>query len=124
VDHQCIHRIAESFDAAKGCREERPPSRLSRAEPADWISLLVRTITTPQANANPNVEIRTGDFQRGPQIIVRFADTQQHPAVCLPADHRLQRPASCAMTAATWSAASLGAYVGVRARKRPRWRRV
>jgi hypothetical protein len=37
------------------------------------------TITTPQANANLNVEIRVKDFQQGAsQIIVRFADTKNN----------------------------------------------
>jgi len=37
------------------------------------------TITTPQANANLNVEIRIKDFQQGAsQIITRFADTRNN----------------------------------------------
>ena len=37
------------------------------------------TITTPQANANLNVEIRIKDYQQGTsQIIVRFADTRNN----------------------------------------------
>jgi hypothetical protein len=37
------------------------------------------TITTPQANANMNVEIRIKDFQQGTtEVVVRFADTRNN----------------------------------------------
>jgi hypothetical protein len=58
-----------------------------RSQPAAFLTLSLlaiaatgcATITTPQANANLNVEIRVKDFQQGAsQIIVRFADTRNN----------------------------------------------
>jgi hypothetical protein len=58
-----------------------------RSRPAVFLALSLvtlaatscATITTPQANANLNVEIRVKDFQQGAsQIIVRFADTNNN----------------------------------------------
>jgi hypothetical protein len=58
-----------------------------RSRPAVFLALSLltlaatgcATITTPQANANLNVEIRIKDFQQGAsQIIVRFADTRNN----------------------------------------------
>ena len=60
---------------------------VTRACPAVFLSLSLltlaatgcATITTPQANANLNVEIRIKDFQQGTsRIIVRFADTRNN----------------------------------------------
>src|SRR5215510_1391526 len=57
------------------------------AQPAIFLALSLltvaatgcATITTPQTNANLNVEIRVKDFQQGAtEVIARFADTHNH----------------------------------------------
>ena len=75
-----IHHIAKSLRRAAKVRAKT-------ARPAAFLALSLltlaatgcATITTPQANANLNVEIRVKDFQQGTsQIITRFADTKNN----------------------------------------------
>jgi hypothetical protein len=75
-----IHHIAESFRrVAKGCAKSARPAVFIALSLLTLAATGCATITTPQANANMNVEIRIKDFQQGTsQIIVRFADTRNN----------------------------------------------
>jgi hypothetical protein len=75
-----IQHVAESLrTTARDCAKTARPAVFLALSLLAIAATGCATITTPQANANMNVEIRVKDFQQGTsQIIVRFADTHNN----------------------------------------------
>src|SRR5690348_5410910 len=75
-----IQHVAESLrTTARDCAKTARPAVFLALSLLAIAATGCATITTPQANANMNVEIRVKDFQQGTsQIIVRFADTNNN----------------------------------------------